>query len=106
MPEQITSTKLAGGFIRPVRERRSDRSPTHWGKWQVTEDEWNALCAWMTTAVPEENEYGRRYSLPISAWTKESPDGTRWVSFQISTPREAPAAAAAPAADPFDGVPF
>ena len=104
MPEQ---TKLGNGFLRPVRERKSERSPHLWGRIQLTPEEWNQLAAHISTTQPEQSEYGERYSLPISAWTKESPDGTRWVSFQISTPREqAPAAAAAPAADPFDGVPF
>lgn len=102
MPE---STKLANGFLRPVRERKSDRSPHLWGKLQLTPEEWNSLAAYMATSQPEQSEYGERYSLPISAWTKESPDGTRWVSFQVSTPREQTAPAAAPA-DAFDGIPF
>lgn len=104
MPENV---KVANGFVRQSREQKSERSPSHWGRISLTPQQWNDLCAYMATAPLESDEYGQRYSLSLAGWRKEGRDGSSYVSFQVSTPREQQPQQQAPAtSDPLDGVPF
>lgn len=106
------SFKIYGALFKQTAEalqkRLGDRYdasknyPEYSGNIDIAANEIDALLEHLTGSTPDDNG---KIRIPLSAWVKEAKTGRKYLSLQISPPRET---AAAPAATPaFDeDIPF
>ena len=101
------SFKIYGALFKQaaeqLKERLGDRYdasknyPDYSGNIDIAADEIDSLLEYLTGSTPDDNG---KIRIPLSGWVKEAKTGRKYLSLQISPPREA--AKPAPAVPDFD----
>ncbi len=90
--------------VEQLKQRLGDRYdasknyPDYNGNIDVAADEATALADYIMGATPDENG---KIRIPMSGWLKEARSGVKYLSLQISPPREAAKSAPADFDSPF-----